>query len=162
MDNVMNNIELTSDIEAAFPDVPMPPKADLSFHREGCSLCEFLGDDLDDYRGKEVTTDLIRYLHHELSCLSTAGLKWILPHYLKYCLTPEAEYNQMETEFMIYHLGPAAEFQEETLQQLAGFSQEQIECLARFLEWCSSHPKWSEYCGEDVDRALGFVRTVNA
>lgn len=158
----MGSNTLFNEIGSAFPAIQMPTNAELSFHKGACPQCEYLRNDLEEYRGKEITGDLIRYLHGELSCLSTAGMKWILPHYLKFCLTPEAEYNQMETEFMIYHLGPALKFQEETMQQLSGLKQTQIDCIIHFLEWCAIHPRWSEYCGDDINRALNFVRTIIA
>jgi hypothetical protein len=40
-------------------------------------------------------------MHQEMTCLSARGWSWALPHYLPFCLTPEAEYNRMETEFLI-------------------------------------------------------------
>lgn len=162
MPQTMNSNALIAEIEAAFPQVQMPAKSAISFHRAGCDQCEYLRNDLEEHRGKEVTGNLIRYLHQELGCLSTAGLKWVLRDYLKFCLTPEAEYNTMETEFLIYHLGPDLKYQKETLQQLSGFSRNQIECLIHFLEWCATHPKWSEYCPEDIKKALNFMRAINA
>ena len=162
MHPTMDSSALFSEIGNTFPDMRMPPKAALSFHKGDCPQCEYLRNDLEEYRGKEVTGDVIRYLHQELGCLSTDGLKWILPHYLKFCLTAEAAYNQMETEFMIYHLGPGLKSQEETMLQLSGLNRREIDCLIHFLEWCASHPLWGEYCPEDIERALSFVRTVKA
>jgi hypothetical protein len=158
----MGNSELIDEIEASFPQVEMPAKSELSFHKNGCDQCRYLRDDLEERRGKEINGDLIRYLHQELGCLSTAGLKWILRDYLKFCLTPEAEYNMMETEFLIYHLGPDLKYQKETLQQLSGLSRNQIDCLIHFLEWSATHPKWGDYCPENIEKALNFMRAINA
>ncbi|MFZ6874081.1 DUF6714 family protein [Undibacterium sp. Di27W] len=154
----MDNKFLLDEIASSFPIVPMPAKTALSIHLDDCAQCGYLRNYLEKQRDKKITADVIRYLHNELSCLSTAGLKWILPHYLKFCLTPEAEYSKLETEFMIYHLGPKLKFQQETKAQLAGFNPKQMSCLVHFLEWCEIHPRWSEYCPEDIERALSFMR----
>ncbi|MFZ6679625.1 hypothetical protein [Undibacterium sp. Tian12W] len=156
----MNNTALLNEIASSFQVVPMPSKGALSVHQGDCPQCAYLRNYLEEQRDRKITRDVIRYLHNELSCLSTAGLKWILPHYLEFCLTPEAEYSKLETEFLIYHLGPELKFQHEAKAQLSCLHQKQIDCLVHFLEWCEIHPSWSEYCPDDIQRALNFMRTL--
>lgn len=85
----------------------MPEQRNLRFHPDGCAQCQYLSEYLDEHRGHIVDGAMVRYLHQEMPCLSAVGWAWALPHYLRYCLTPEAEYNKMETEFLIYNFGCA-------------------------------------------------------
>jgi hypothetical protein len=154
---IMETNELLAEIRRAYPVVEMPKKRGLRFHAEGCVQCQYLSDYLDEHRGQPIDGEIIRYMHQEMSCLSAAGWAWALPHYLPFCLTPEAEYNQMETEFLIYGLGPRDEHKTEAKERLSALSDPQIDCLKSFLGWLSVHPKWSEYCPEDISRAERFL-----
>jgi hypothetical protein len=158
----MDTDTLSKEIDEAFPLVEMPAGSDLPFHKNGCFECNWLREELETYRGKEITGETIRLIHQELSSLSAKAWRWILPHYLKFCLTPEAEYNTMETEFLIYNLGPDLKYQRETLQRLSNLNKAQIACLKHFLEWCSDHPYWKEYCPEEINKARNFVCAINA
>jgi len=92
--------------------------------------------------------------------LSAKGWSWALPHYLSYCLTPEAEYNKMETEFLIYNFGCADKYKVNMTAQLSGLTDRQLRCLILFIEFLSVHPRWSEYCPEEIARALVFLRSL--
>ena len=151
---------LLKEIESAFPLVEMPPGIEIPFHKDGCIECDHLREDLEEYRGKEITGEAIRLIHQEMSHLSAKAWRWILPHYLKFCLTPEAEYNRMEAEFLIYSLGPNLKFQAETLQRLLILNRDQMNCLIHFLEWCLNHQYWKEYCPDDINRAINFLRNT--
>jgi hypothetical protein len=140
----MDTNELLTEIRIAFPLVQMPSKHDLRFHPDGCLQCDFISQYLDEHRGEVIDGPVIRYMSIEMTCLSTKGWSWALPHYLPYCLTPEAEYNQSETEYLIYNLGPNDEFKNETRARLSDLSKQQIDCLKHFLDWLSQHPKWSD------------------
>jgi hypothetical protein len=153
--------DLLKEIRAAFPQVQMPTKRDLRFHPEDCFQCEHLSEYLDESRGKPVDGAIIRYMHQEMSCLSAKGWLWALPHYLPFCLTPEAEYNRMETEFLIYNLGPGDKYADDTKVRLSALAAPQVRCLVHFLEWLSVNPKWKDYCPEDLSRALQFVRGLS-
>jgi hypothetical protein len=158
---MMTTDTLSQEIASAFPLVPMPLDVDLSFHTNGCDECDDLRKDIDQYRGKPITGELIRLIHQEMSLLSAKAWRWILPHYLQFCLTPAAEYNQMETEFLIYNLRPDLQFQADTLQRLSILNKDQINCLIHFFEWCLNHPKWKEYFHEDIIKALDFLKTID-
>jgi hypothetical protein len=95
-----------------------------------------------------------------MSCLSAKGWAWALPYYLPFCLTPEAEYNQMETEFLIYNLVPKKEFEADTHAHLSALSRQQVECLIHFIQWLKTHPKWSTYCPKEIDEALVFLHRI--
>lgn len=155
----MVTAELLSEVERAFPFVAKPQGLDLSFHKDECPLCEYLRQDLEAFTGQELPRKALRDIYSEMSCLSAEGWRWALPSYLRHCLAVTDTYGDSETEFLIYNLGPAPEHQRETLQRLAALNDEQIGCLIHFLEWCDVHPHWSEYCKEDISRALEFMRT---
>lgn len=62
------------------------------------------------------------------------------------CLTPEAEYNKMETEFLIYNFGCADKYKDNMRTQLSCLTLRQRRCLILFVEYLNVHPRWSEYC----------------
>ena len=151
---------LRAEMKAVFPPVAMPVNSRLRFHPEGCFQCDYLAKELEECRGKPVNGSVIRLLHQEMSCLSAKGWAWALPHYLPFCLTPEAEYNQMETEFLIYNLAPGGKFEAETRDRLSALSRQQLTCLVHFLAWLKTHPKWSTYCPSEIDQAHEFVSSM--
>lgn len=154
----MNTDELLAEIRRAFPVLPMPTMRALQFHSDGCAQCEYLSEYLHERREQVVDGNVIRYMHQEMSCLSSKGWAWALPHYLPYCLTPEAEYNGMETEFLIYNFGCDDRYKEDMRTRLSDLTAPQIRCLIRFVEHLDVHPRWSEYCPDEIGRALDFVR----
>jgi hypothetical protein len=145
-------------IESAFPFVEMPSAAELV--SPSCEDFEYLTEELERYRGRQIDGAAIRLVHQELSHLSAKGWRWILPHYLRFCLTTEAEYNRMETEFLIYSLGPDLKFQGDTAHRLALLAPRQISCLIDFLCWCQNQEYWREYCPNQLSGAIGFLRTL--
>ncbi len=153
---------LLAEIRVAFPPQEMPSSVDLRFHPEGCIDCDFLAEDLEAFRGKPIDGAAIRCLHQELSSLSARGWAWALPYYLPFCLTPEAQYNQMEIEFLIYSLGPDEQFKADTLKRLSLLSSLQVRCLIQFVQWLKVHPFWSEYFPEELDKALKFLDEIDA
>ena len=159
---IINNDRLLKEIESAFPFVEMPDASDLTFHQMDCYQCEYLKNDIEEYRGKEITGQVIRFFHQEMSLLSAKAWQWILPHYLRFCLTLGAEYNRMEIEFLIYSLSPQLQFQKDTLQRLSGFNQTQIDCLIHFLDWCLGQQYWKDYCPDEINGAMNFLRTIRA
>jgi hypothetical protein len=160
LEDAMNTGELLTEIRAAFPVVAMPPQQDLRFHPDGCAQCRYLSEYLHERRGLPVDGPVIRYMHPEMSCLSAKGWAWALPHYLPYCLTSEAEYNGMETEFLIYNLGCSDEYKDNMRSQLSSLTARQLCCLHHFVEYLSVHPTWSEYCPDEIARALLFMREL--
>jgi hypothetical protein len=153
--------DLRNELAACFPQVEMPPRSELLFHRD-CRECADLLEDLDSLRGSKIDGDAIRLLHQELSHLSPAAWRWILPHYLEFCLTPEARYNQMETEFLIYNLGPDLKFQADTAQRLSLLSDNQITCLIHFLEWLLRDEHWNEIYSVHLNKAISFLHVLSA
>jgi hypothetical protein len=157
---IMLTEALSKEIESVFPFVEMPLGFELPFHGSDCIECYDLRNDLEEYRGKEITGDAIRLVHQEMSHLSAKAWVWILPHYLRFCLTPEAEHNRMEAQFLIYNLRPRAEFEMDTLQRLSLLDEKEINCLVHFLEWCSNHQYWKEFHSDDLNKAKNFLRGV--
>jgi hypothetical protein len=153
---------LASEIRAVFPVLPMPSAPELRFHRDGCPQCQYLSAYLDERRDQPVDVEMIRYMHQELGCLSARGWAWMLPHFLPHCLTPDAVYTQMETEFLLYNLAPSAEHEEETKVHLSALDADQMRCLLHFVQWMQAHPVWSDYCPAEIARALVFVGALSS
>jgi hypothetical protein len=165
MSKIMDTEALLREIEVVFPLVEMPPETELVFHKGGCPQCYDLRKDLEERRGEAITDDFIRMLHQELYNLSAQSMRWILPHYLRFCLTPisftpKAQYNEMETELFIYNLSPSLKYQKDTLQRLSVLNQTQIMCLIHFFEWCKNQYGEEAFSGR-IDKAINFLRSIN-
>ena len=156
----MTSAELLAEVSKVFPHVEKPKGLELSFHKDACSLCQYLRRDLQAFSGRELPARGLRIIYNEMSCLSAAGWRWALPSYLRRCLAATGTYDDYETEFLIYNLGPKSEHQAETIQRLADLNDEQIACLVHFLGWCAVHPHWSDYCPDSIARAQSFLGTL--
>lgn len=155
-----SRIPLLAEIATVFPPEDMPRAEDLTVHQDGCSACNCLRQDLEEVRGKLIAGAVIQLVHQDLACLSTKALQWILPHYLRYCLSDEGQQSRMETEFLVYNFSPTEKFRGKALQRFAFLGKGQIECLIHFLDWCSAHPHWREYFPEDLQRAQEFLAAL--
>lgn len=156
----MNTKILQEEIRTAFVVIDMPDKNDILFHGEDKCQSDLLCE-IEDLRGRVISTEVIRMLHQEMSSLSAKTWLWILPHYLKYCLTPEAEYSQMETEYLIYSLSPTLEFESDSISRLSLLNKAQVKCLIDFVEWCSNNEFWKVYCPDEIFRAKMFLSKLN-
>jgi len=155
-------IHLMSEIEKYFPFVDKPKGKELSFHPYSCWKCNDLREELEPFCEQQLPVEAIRSIHQELSRLSAKGWRWILPSFLRYAVSKEAAQSQMEIEFLIYELGPDKEFQEEVLERLSMMSQNQIDCLILFLQWCQlpEQSQWSTYCPKEIKKALNFLKQI--
>ena len=158
---IMNTEKLLIEIDKTFPFVKKPQGLELSFHKDDCPHCYYLRNDMEKY-SEQIPKEGLSWLHNELSCLSSKGLLWVLPSLLRYCVQTNDTYDGLETEFLIYHLSPDLKYQKDTIKQLSLFSNEQIGCLKMFIGWCKNHEHWSEYCSEEISRAIMFLEGVNA
>jgi hypothetical protein len=150
---------ICKEIETAFPFVEMPVGAELPFNTPFTPEDRYLIEELEQFRDREISGKAIRFVHQEMSLLSAKAWQWLMPHYLRFCLTSEAAYNRMETEFLIYNLGPELKFQSGTLKRLSLFTARQAGCLIHFLQWCRNQEYWRDYCPENIDSAIAFLRT---
>jgi hypothetical protein len=150
---------LLEEIATVLPPVEKPGREDIAFHKSGCDQCNYLRKDLEQYQGKTLPDEAIRYLHNEWSCLSAAATRWVLPSYLVRCLTQDT-YDPLETEFLIYTLAPEAKYELETTQRLSKLSHQQIGVLRNFMAWCREHPHWSTYCPTEVARGSEFIERL--
>ena len=158
----MKTETVLSHVEQVFGFIKKPRGNSISFHKNDCLQCKFLRQELQPYKDMELPYQGIFCVFQDMSCLSAKGWRWVLPSYLRYCLTKEAEISGMETEFLIYNLGPNIGHQTETLERLSDLNQEQINCLLNFLFWCREHDYWSKYYLSDIKRAIGFIQKLRA
>ena len=158
----MNKEQLSKEIETCFSFVEKPKGLELSFHKEECAHCHYLREDLKHFCDSEIPPEAIRWIHQEMSCLSADGWRWVLPSYLRYCLTDVAQYNRDETEFLIYNLSPDKEYEADTLERLSKLDQNQISCLIDFLKWCQSQEFWAEYYLDEIKRGIEFLKNIEA
>jgi hypothetical protein len=152
----MDTGSLLEEIEVVFSPAPKPAPDKMTFHGEGCGQCQALREDLEKYTEPTLPNEAIRYLFNELSLLSPQATRWVLPSYLRRCLTMDAS-DSVETEFLIYILGPKPEFHEDSRKRFAELSVAQLTVLQQFIEWCAAHPDWSSYCPQDIAAARSFV-----
>ena len=158
----MNTGDLLFEINSLLPSVAMPCNSDLTFHKGNCLECEYLRKDLEEFRDSFNVEDVIRCLCNEISLLSAKTWRWILPHYLRFCLTPEAEYSRTETEFLVYSLAPEPEFLEDAIVRLSSLSQPQLHVLIHFLQWCLMSTYWEDYFEKDILLAIEFLNSTIA
>jgi hypothetical protein len=115
----MDTEALLKEIDNVFPGIAKPKGLDLTFHKVGCMQCQDLREDFFQYTDANLPPEAIRYLHQELSCLSAKGMLWVLPSYLKYCLSDAGRYSGMETEFLIYNFHTDLKYQKDTLKRFS-------------------------------------------
>ena len=156
-----NKDYLLNEIKKHFPFIEMPSNDELMFHDDNCEECKLLKNDIENFRGKKITGEFIRLVHQELSLLSAKTWAWLLPFYLRFCLTPEAKRNQMEIEYLIYNLSPQKEFEKDTVMRLSNLSDIQLLCLTHLLEWLLGDEYWGDFFKEDINTALTFLTTMN-
>ena len=153
---------LLAAIDTAFPLVPKPDQARLTFHSDGCAHCGMVNLYLEEYAGPVLPPKAIRYLCDEMSCLSAVAWRWLLPTYLRQCVAQPSEDLARETEFLIYNLSPDAEDQPDTRARLSDLSPVQLQCLLAFLQWCKEQPRWSEYCPNEISSGQAFLTSMLA
>lgn len=151
---------LAKEIDHFFPVIGMPSPENIPAHLDGCSTCAQLASDLNVYRDKPIDAALIREIHQEMSHLSANAWRWVLPHYLRFCLTPEAEYSCFETEFLIYNLVPATEFEVATKARLSLLSDDQVRVLRDFLTHLLSTDYWRNYSPAKLTRGVAFLSEI--
>lgn len=151
---------LVAEINRAFPFVDMPEADDIPHHLMACPTCDGLAADLEAFRGQAIEAEAIRMLHQEMSHLSAKAWRWVLPHYLRYCLTPEAAHSSFETEFLIYSLSPIEEFEADTQSRLSLINSDQIRVLRDFLAYLALLDHWSTYCPSELAGGIAFLQGV--
>ena len=158
----MQKDNLLQKIETFFPflNIRPDPEKILFDNDDAVRLDGLVRDILDEVKGDNVTADNIRLIHQDLSNLSAEFWYWIMPHYLRYCLTPEAEYQQVEIQFLIYALSPAQEFEVDTSKKLVLFNNEQLFCLIDFLEFLLAQDYFNGSYMERITRGKQFLSGV--
>ena len=152
-------LALIGEIDRIFPAVVKPADNDLVEHPVDCVQCSWVRNHLRPFDGPILPREALRGLHDDMSCLTAAGWRWAVPSFLRHCLSGP-HIDDIETEFMIYFLGGVEASEPDIAARLASFDDAQISCLCHVLEWCTTHPHWSDYCADNVARALMFLRCL--
>ena len=147
-------------VERAFPPVPRPAATALPAHTDGCAKCEIIARELLSYPDAGLPGEAIRRLCDEMSALSAEATAWVLPSYLRYVLTEENPLDPRPTEFLIYNLAPAPEHAAESRGRLSLLTRGQVEALQAVVRHLADTPYWSDYCCDDLSRALAFLREL--
>jgi hypothetical protein len=153
---------LAFEIERAFPLVEMPPPEAIRYHPTGCWQCDELAAYLEDHRNNRAGGfTLIDTVWQEMSCLSAQATRWILPHYLRYCLTPEAQEEEMKLENFVFQFSLGKNAEKETPGQFSLLTGEQIRVLIDFLNCLrTSDDWWVETFTEDLDAGIAFLQEL--
>lgn len=152
----MDSLLLLKRVESVFPYVEMPAHENLPFHKSNCRACGYFANDVEEYRGREVSSEFVRSIHQELPCASALATLWILPIYLRYCLT-EGQYSSTEVDYFIDGLRPEEKFKADTLERLSLLNSEQLKCIKEVLEWTLEFRMPRDGCVTDIEQAIDFV-----
>ncbi|WP_141291854.1 DUF6714 family protein [Ideonella azotifigens] len=139
----------------------MPDPIEGILHDPKCPECSELVNDLQSTPCC-VGGELIRKLYQELSHLSATGWMWILPIYLRYCLSDEAIYNRFETEFLIFNLSPNEIFKGDVRGRLAFITDDQLQVLIDLLIWLHSDEYWEDRWGGRIMAGVDFLTKLKA
>jgi hypothetical protein len=142
-------------IQEAFPPVSRPSDSELTVHGEACRFCSLVIEDFKDEKGVAFAPERARLLLGELSTLSPAGFRWVLPSYLAAIFADEA--NLDLGEFLAYHFCGELREDEQAEREapVQVLSDLQIDCLIRILSEIRS-ALGSAY-HESADEAVAFL-----
>lgn len=135
----------------------MPDIAKLIAHDDKCPDCRDLLSDLSQVNSAAIDGATIRRLHQGLHHLSPTGWNWVLPHYLRYCVTPEAAHNRFETEYLIYAFSPSPEYEKDTYERMVEITNFQAQCLYDFFDWCLDDAEWRSIYYPDITAAQRYL-----
>ncbi len=149
-------------VNEVFPSVPKPEGPALCAHQHGCPHCNYLSKALEPYCLPDLSQEALSVVHREMTCLSAAGWRWVMPSYLRRCIDMPDGFVAPEAEFLIYNLGPGEKFRQETAERLSALNGAQIRCLIKFIEWCSEHETWGAECRAEIGEAREFLGSLAA
>lgn len=149
---------LLREIDAAFPPFEMPSSLEFVSETPHYIESDEIRDDMEEFRGKKIDAKAIRTIHRYFPVLSPMATRWILPEYLRFCLTSEAQSHcRVETMSLIYALSPDAEFRNDTLTRLSMLNTKQRMCLIHFLQWCLLDEYWIDSDPERIRTGIDFL-----
>lgn len=162
-EQVMDARTVLAEVEAVFPPVEMPASNDLVPESPRYIESEEIRRDLDELRDSPVDNKVIRTIHRYLPVLSAKTTRWILPHFLRFCLSEAGQqFSRVETASLIYAFSPAAPFEANTIERMALLSDDQILTLVHFLEWCASDSYWLDSEPERVGEGIAFLKKIRS
>ncbi len=159
----MNTDDLLKEIDSVFPSFDMPSHSELALVSPRYIEADEICNSMEEFRGKSIETEAIRTIHSYLPILSSKGMRWILPWYLRFCLTDEGQkYSRKETWSLIDTLHPDERFLKYRLGQLSLLNRDQLLCLIHFLEWCLLDEFWFDSEPEHIQAGIEFLKLAMA
>ena len=159
----MDCISVLDEVKQVFSFVDMPPQDEMVPSTPRTIESEEIREDMEAYRGKEITGEAIRTIQRYFPVLSAKATRWILPHFLRYCLTPDAESDRRrQVESLIYALSPEVEYVADAAERFTLLNAAQIACLVHFLEQCLKDPYWVDAYPERILEGILFLRRLLA
>jgi hypothetical protein len=136
--NTISEQLIIEEIDKAFPPVDMPVRQKLYCSDGQLRDPDQLEEDLDCFRRKLVNRELFYWVHDELILLSPETWRWLIPNYVKFCLTREGYYNEFPEQpanALIWVLGCESAESTQLELRLAFFNKGQLGCLLKFVDW---------------------------
>ncbi|MCE0556492.1 DUF6714 family protein [Motilimonas sp. E26] len=121
-------------LDIAFPYVPKPSENDLLIFSDEDIPCRCIRLAMKSYQDERLPKSGVRYLHSELSNLSSKGMQWLLPSYLRAAICCEDQFDTLTSEVIYdFELSSDASLR----SRYAFLNKEQIHCLAAIFEYLS-------------------------
>ena len=154
----MNNTKLVKKTLELFPYVDRPSDELMTIHGPTCSHCNFLLEQLEDFREQQVSKVGSRVFIGELSLLSQQGYRWMLPSYLLSILSEDPD--EELAEYFIYSFSIKTKGNEiqDSDRQTELFKEKELNFLIEVIEFTRTYMAPIYY--EDLDKAIIEINRV--
>jgi hypothetical protein len=137
----------------AFSEAPRPSREEFGFHRhDECEECAEVVADLSRYAADEIPNDVIDYYATDLSLLSAAAWRYLLPRFVRW--TAE-DPDSNASEFVLYNLCPDDPDSEYWSGRCDAYTRIECEAIVSYLQHRRSWPD-AEFDEEWIGPAIEF------
>ncbi|WP_373994454.1 DUF6714 family protein [Duganella sp. Root1480D1] len=138
----------------------MPSNELLTLHSDKCSECEYVRENIERFRSSCFGEAGAQVVYLELSHLTAQAWNWMLPHYLRFCISDEAKNESTLTAFFLYQFYPVQKLSQLISHKLFSLNMDQFLCLAHFLTWALNDPIRRDEDGEDIKDSITFLKEL--
>jgi hypothetical protein len=153
----LNFVELLKMLHSAFPAMSLPTFTEMIEFSGEKTMCANFVNELELYRFKDVNEELIRSSRLELFCLCPNALKWILPHYLEYCIASERRLSDEYVESLVYFFNPEPERFSDAQKRISSLTESQLECVVTLFRLKVEGDEWFQVMLDEFNGAINFV-----